>query len=772
MVKNINSKILLVIPLLIVLYFILKPSSAYFKSPYSTVVLDRNGDLLGARIAGDGQWRFGSDSNVSLKFKKAIVLFEDEHFYQHLGVNFFSLFRAAWHNIKAGKTVNGGSTLTMQLVRLHRFNKPRTVFEKMIEILLATRLELYFSKDRILLYYSDHAPFGGNVVGVTAASWRYFGRPPKDLSWAESALLAVLPNSPSIIHPGKNRELLLHKRNKLLFKIYSRGIISPETYRLALLEPLPLKPLLLDDVAPHFTENIKNKYPGKTTVTTLNKSLQENTDRIILDYYNTLKFNNINNLCAVIIEVKTGNVLAYSGNVPNISGKTEGQDVDCVMASRSTGSILKPLLFMAAQQEGLILPSTLLPDIPTRIGGFKPENYDMGYDGAVPAKRALARSLNIPAVRLLQMYGIPKFEDLLKKMGMSTLPYSPDHYGLTLIVGGAEGRLWDLTNIYAALAYKLNYYNRYSRYPLQNSKNDIYNKVTTDEIEAGAIWLTFDALLEVNRPDEETGWENFSSSRRIAWKTGTSYGYRDAWAIGTTPEYVVGVWAGNADGEGRPGLTGAGVAAPVMFRLFNLLPPTSWFAKPYDDLEKIQVCRMSGYKCGNYCDEKDSVYICRLGVKTALCPFHILVHLDKNAAKRVSSRCYDTDKMQHLHWFLLPPAMEYYYKKKNIFYKPLPPLLKGCNDDDNIISMELIYPSDNLKIFVPAELDGNPGRTVFEIADRDPDASLYWHVDNEYIGTTKTIHQIALNPSPGRHLLTVVDNNGKSLSRWFEVVCK
>jgi penicillin-binding protein 1C len=770
--KHIYKILLLSLLLLIILYFLLRPSSNYFQSCYSTVIVDKNGELLGARIADDGQWRFTGEEKLPEKFKASILLFEDKHFYHHLGINFFSLVRSAWQNIKAKKIVSGGSTVTMQVIRLHRVNKRRTIIEKFIEMILASRLELYVSKDKILSYYSNHAPFGGNVVGLTAASWRYFGRPPQSLSWSESALLAVLPNSPAIIHPGKNRLILLKKRNRLLFKLLINRYISKETYKLSLLEPLPLKPLPLEDIAPQFIENIKLQYPGKTTMSTLDKSLQENSNRIIADYYNTLKYNEINNLCALIIDVKTGNILTYIGNIPSQNFSVDGQNVDCIKASRSTGSILKPLLYMAAQQEGLILPSTLLPDIPTRIGGFKPENYDMGYDGAVPAKRALTRSLNIPAVRLLQMYGIPKFEDLLKKLGMSTLVYSPDHYGLTLIVGGAEGKLTDLTNIYAGLAYKLNFFNQNSYYPSSFSGNEFYDKVLSSGIDAGAIWLTFEALLEVNRPEEEWGWENFASSRKIAWKTGTSYGYRDAWAIGTTPEYVVGVWVGNADGEGRPGLTGVSVAAPVMFRLFNLLPATSWFYKPYDDLEKISVCHQSGYKAGPYCDDKDSIYISKLGIKTSICPYHSLIHLDNSSTKRVNSKCYDTDKMKHMHWFILPPAMEYFYRKKNIFYKPLPPLMKECNDDENISSMELIYPADFLKIIVPKEIDGSSGKAVFEMADRDPGAILYWHVDNEFIGTTRNIHQIALSPGPGKHLLTVVDNKGKMLTRWFEVAGK
>lgn len=745
--------------LLAIYYFSL--SRTLFPSNYSTVVFDRNGELVGARIATDGQWRFPADSVVPQKFQKCLVQFEDKHFFHHPGFNPISLGRALFKNLRAGRVVCGGSTITMQVIRLHRNAKDRTFIEKVIEIVLATRLELGYSKDNILKLYTTHAPFGGNVVGIQAASWRYFGRSAQNLSWAESALLAVLPNSPAMIHPGKNRDNLLHKRNRLLLNLLHSKIIDEETYKLSLLEPLPLKPLPLPDIAPHLTEALKKQSPGTIIHASIQKTVQDNVNRLVLDYFNQIKYNEIHNIAVVVIEVKTGKPLVYIGNVPSESGSPEGQDVDCILAPRSTGSILKPVLYMTMQKEGMLLPGTLVPDIPTRILGFKPENYDLGYDGAVPAKRALARSLNIPAVRMLQMYGIPKFQNILQKLGMSTLNFSPDHYGLTLIVGGGEGRLWDIASMYASMAQLLNETasgKRAVSFPLGDGWQ-------------AAAYLTFEALLEVNRPEEEAGWANLSSSRKVAWKTGTSYGFRDAWAIGTTPEYVVGVWVGNADGEGRPGLTGVGAAAPLMFRIFNSLPATSWFKKPFDDFERVPVCRLSGYKAGPYCDEVDSISVARAGVKTSICPYHVLIHTSPDGKFRVNSKCMSVDNMRHLHWFVLPPAMEWYYRKKNN-YRPLPPVKKSCNDEDSAMPMELIYPTDVLKIFVPHDLDGSPGKTIFEMAHRNPDAVLYWHVDNEFLATTKGIHQLSFNPAPGRHNLTVVDNEGHSLSRSFEVVNK
>ena len=779
-----NHKLLYSIILIIIIFYIFCLPHKLFPKDYSTVIYDRAGDLVGARIAVDGQWRFPEDSTVSDKFKMAIIAFEDQYFWYHPGFNPVSLFRAFRQNIKASKVVSGGSTISMQVIRLYRNHKKRNVIEKAVEIMLATRLELGYSKNDILRLYATHAPFGGNVVGIDAASWRYFGCNAKNLSWGEAALLAVLPNSPSSIHPGKNRLHLLKKRNNLIQKLYLKGTIDKEMYQLSLLEPLPIKPLPLPDICPQLTERLKNQTPGKSIKSTINKSVQVNINRIVSDYYNQIKANEIHNACVLVIEVNTGNVIAYVGNIPYQSTPVDGKDVDLIQAPRSTGSILKPLLYTAMLQEGMILPGTLIPDIPTRIAGFKPDNYDLSFDGAVPAKRALARSLNIPAVRMLQSYGIPKFQNFLQKLGMKTLVYSPDHYGLTLIVGGAEGKLWDIAGIYAGLARTLNYYNSFNKYTnntlhMPNLTVTISNSSLKEEssseatlLNAGAIWSTFEALVEVNRPDEEAGWVNLSSSRKIAWKTGTSYGFRDAWAIGTTPEYVVGVWVGNADGEGRPGLTGVGAAAPLLFRVFNSLPQTSWFQKPFDELVKVPVCHQSGYKAGSYCDKIDSTDILRAGLKTDICPYHILIHLSADGKFRVNNKCEKIDYIIHKHWFVLPPVMEWFYRRKNLFYNQIPPVKPGCMDNNPLAMMELIYPTDVLKIFIPREIDGTPGKTVFEIAHRNADAIIFWHIDNEYIGSTNGIHQISISPTPRRHQLTVVDNKGITLRRWFEVVDK
>ncbi|HLC83752.1 MAG TPA: transglycosylase domain-containing protein, partial [Bacteroidia bacterium] len=377
--------------------------------------------LLAAKIAEDGQWRFPLTKKLPQKFIDCIIQFEDRGYYSHWGVSPTAIVRATKQNLEAKKTVSGGSTITMQVIRMSRKGQKRTFFEKFIEIILATRLEFSYSKKEILSLYASNAPFGSNVVGIDAASWRYFGREPSKLSWAEAATLAVLPNAPSLIYPGKNQERLLKKRNRLLDQLFVAKIIDKETCELSKKEPLPGKPHAIPQIAPHLLQRAaKENFSGQRIVSTLDSHLQERVNTIIENHHKILRGNEIHNACAIVLDVSTGNVLAYVGNTAN-KGKPEYEgDVDVISAPRSTGSILKPFLFANMLNDGELLSTTLIPDIPTQIAGYAPQNYNQTFDGAVPAKRALARSLNIPAVRMLQNYGIEKFNYNLKKMGMTT----------------------------------------------------------------------------------------------------------------------------------------------------------------------------------------------------------------------------------------------------------------------------------------------------------------------------------------------------------------
>jgi penicillin-binding protein 1C len=763
--------------------------SHLFEAPTSFVIEASNGTLLSASIAKDGQWRFPMPNEVPEKFVKCIIAFEDNRFYWHPGIDPLSMARAIRQNSKAKKTVSGGSTLTMQVVRLSK-KRSRTLLNKVLESVQAFRLELRYSKKEILRLYAANAPFGSNVVGLTAASWRYYGRDPGSLSWGEMATLAVLPNSPSLIHPGKNVARLIKKRNDLLDKLARLKVIDPQTAILSKLEPIPDRPLPLPQNAYHllsrFKQERQNLNIGSTLLkSTLQEHLQLNVNDILKRYNHRYKANGINNIAGIVLDVKTGTVLSYIGNIYQPDEPETESYVDMIQAARSPGSTLKPLLYASMLNDGFILPKTLIPDIPTQIGGYSPQNYDLGYDGAIPADQALSRSLNIPAVKMLQQYKYQRFYDKLKQFKFSSLTQPADHYGLSLILGGSEITMWDLTKAYLGMARSLNHYNDYKgRYNVhdydepvylqenaqRDTRFDQYESELTSIVDHGAIWNTFNAMEELIRPGQEGSWEQFTSSRRIAWKTGTSFGFRDAWAIGITPKYVVCVWAGNADGEGRPGLTGIDIAAPAMFDIFKQLPEGKWFATPQNKLKKIIICRESGYKASEFCIDKVEQLSSHSGVKTNLCPYHKIIHLDKSEQHQVTSDCIPVANMVHKSWFTLPPIMEYYYKIKNSNYHTRPPFMEDCSTVENNQVMEMIYPRNGATLYIPLEIDGKRGKVVLTATHISSGTKIYWHLDNTFLATTINFHQLEISPLPGKHMLTLVDNKGNRLVQTFTIL--
>jgi len=770
---------------LAILFYVLLPDRI-FHAPTSYVVEDRDGNLLGASIASDGQWRFPSDRPVPEKFARCIVAFEDKRFFYHPGVDLIALGRAIVQNIRSRRVVSGGSTLSMQVIRMSR-DQPRTLWQKMVEAFLAIRLEASHRKSSILALYSANAPFGSNVVGLDAAAWRYFGRPPDRLSWAESAMLAVLPNAPALIHPGRNRRALLAKRNALLDRLADRGTLDSVTLNLAKLEPLPDRPHPLPRLAPHLLERFKKEYrqldvTATRVRTSLDRDLQQRVAEMVDRYHRTFSANGIHNAAALVLNVETGAALAYVGNVHTPQTDESESQVDMITSLRSPGSTLKPLLYAAMLSDGLILPHTLIPDIPTQIGGYMPQNYDLGYDGAIPASRALSRSLNVPAVKMLQQYRYQRFHSLLKRMGVHTLRRPADFYGLSLILGGCEVTPWELAGTYASMARTLNHYDRYKAnynpadyHPpsyLSNSAESADKQIErASVIDHASLYFTFEAMKEVMRPGEEALWEQFASSKKIAWKTGTSFGFRDGWAVGLTTGHVVCVWVGNADGEGRPGLTGIETAAPLMFDIFDLLPASGWFVAPIDRMVQTAVCRESGYLAGPDCAHADTVYIPVPGHRSTACPYHQTIHTNAEGTLQVTAECTAPDQLVATPWFVLPPAMEYYYKIRHGNYQELPPFAPGCQPGEER-SMEMIYPRDHAKIYIPLEIDGQRGRVIFKAAHRKGDTHIYWHLDDAFVGETQTYHQLALDIPAGSHRITLVDDQGSQISQHFEILEK
>ena len=777
-------RLVLATALLLFAFWLLVPVVS-FDDPLSTVVLDRDGQLLGAWIAADGQWRFGVAETVPEKFAAAITTFEDRRFRFHPGVDPLALVRAAITDLRRGRVVSGGSTLTMQVVRLARKGRPRTLFEKAVEAVLAVRLTLSLSKNRVLGLYAAYAPFGGNTVGLDAAAWRYFGRDARLLSWAETATLAVIPNAPSLAYPGRNRDLLLSKRNRLLDALRQRGLIDPLTADLAKRELLPPAPERVPMLAPHLVARVRaERQPRRFRAgdashwvrTTLRLSVQERLTEVLGRHRRVLAENGAFNAAALVLDVPTGEVLAYAGNQWPPGAGEHGEHVDVVPAPRSTGSVLKPLLFASMLEAGEVLPTQLVPDVPTHIGTFHPENFDREYSGAVPAAQALARSLNVPAVRMLRAYGVDRFCAVLRRLGIATLDRPGEHYGLALILGGAEGTLWDVTGVYAGLARSaLAPTARAARGAFFAPKYEwpVRREGIASPLGPAASYLTLRAMLEVERPGDDLAWRSFGSSRKIAWKTGTSYGFRDAWAVGVTPRHAVGVWVGNADGEGRPGLTGHSAAAPILFDVFDTLPGGPFFSVPAEGLVDVEVCARSGMRVGPQCEARRAELVPAAGLDSPPCSFCRLVHTDGTGQWQVHADCEPVEAIRATAWFVLPPAMEVHYRRFHADYRPPPPFRPDCRaavGASGSGSLSFVYPREGAAVLVPLEMDGSAGRVVFEAAHRDKAARVFWHLDDEYLGETLDVHQMALAPRPGPHVLVLVDERGETVRRRFTAV--
>lgn len=734
------------------------PMDPLFNAPRSTVLLDRSGATLAATVASDGQWRMPPGDSVPNRFETCLIAFEDRRFRSHFGIDLPSLIRAAAQNHRAGRVVSGGSTLTMQVARMARGNRPRTWWNKLVEALLALRLEARYSKDDILSHYVANAPFGGNVVGLEAAAWRWFGRAPHQLGWAESATLAVLPNAPARIHPGRQRDALRSKRDRLLSYLRDNGTIDSLTCALASEEPIPERPQPMPQLAPHLLSTLEQQgHRGQRLRSTVQADLQRRIHAIASRYAPALHGNEVHNAAVLVLNTRTGDVLAYLGNLPTTAAIHAGA-VDIVQAPRSTGSLLKPFLHAALLQHGELMPDQLVADVPTHYEGFAPRNFDERYDGAVPASQALARSLNIPAVRALRLHGIARSLHLLRGMGLQHIDRSAEDYGLSLIVGGAESTLWELTGAYASMARILLGDVHAVRPPevLTREAPEPTNATRTP-LGAAAVYHTLVALQGLNRPDAEAGWARFADNEAIAWKTGTSYGHRDAWAIGVTDRYTVGVWTGNADGEGRPGLTGTIAAAPMLFEVFGALPNSSGFDPPYDELEPMAVCRESGFRAGPDCVPVDTLPIIRVAMRTAPCPYHERLFVNSAETEVV-----EPGTGGHwTNWFVLPPTMEHYYAASHPNYRPFP------HTAMTQAPMGLIYPESDARLLVPVQLDGTVRPVVLHAAHRDSQATINWDLDGVHLGRTTGDHRLSVDLSSGPHEVTLTDQQGRMLRTRF-----
>ncbi|MCK5003888.1 MAG: penicillin-binding protein 1C [Candidatus Aminicenantes bacterium] len=761
-------KIFIALLSLVILYSIIPLPGEMFDVDHSTVITDRNGKLLRAFLNEDEQWHFPDDPDIEFSDKliKSVINFEDRYFYYHPGVNPVSLFRAIVGNITAGKVKSGASTISMQVIRLS-LKKKRTLLNKLIEIFQSMKMEIRYSKKEILRIYLNNAPYGGNIIGANAASLRYFGKAPLHLTWNEAAILAVLPNSPGLISPLLNRDHLIRKKNRLLKKLLNRDIISEDVYRQSSSESVPSGLISFPSVSPHFAEYMKGVYGNKGTLirATIDKDHQIRIEHLIKEHLKYLSTFGIKNGAVVVAETSSGKVRAYCGSQDFFDYDKNGQ-VDGARAARSSGSILKPFLYALAIDEGAVLEKTILKDIPSYFGSFSPSNASMKFSGVVTVKEALIRSLNVPAVRLLNFYGLHKFYLFLKSSGVTTLVRDPDDYGLTLILGGAETRLTDLVRIYRGLGNN----GRFS--PLIFSQDYLERGEARDLITPEASYLTLNMMRELKRPGAEFYWEQYQSKTPIAWKTGTSYGQRDAWSVGVSPDWTIGVWIGNFRGEGNPELAGYSCAAPLMFDIFNYLPKErsgEWFGRDGLNFKQVELCNKTGFLAGENCEDTVVEDAPPGPDVIPLCPYHKSVYVTLDEKFSVCSLCWSEGKYKKIIKLLFPPDVSQFLREKGDIVDSIPPHTKGCSSGSGSNPIQILYPVKNARILIPVDFNRKVQNITIRVAHKFKDKEIFWYIDKTYKGVTKNKHKMIIDLSPGWHMLEVLDSDGNNAKRRFYI---
>lgn len=747
------------------IYLVLPLGKQKLQADYSQVILASDESILRVFLNEEEQYLLSPELQQTIpdKLKQAVLTYEDRYFYQHPGVNPWSLMRAMYLNVKHHKVVSGGSTITMQVARMIR-PKPRTYWNKFLEIMLAFKLEVHLTKDEILRQYLIHAPYGSNIRGYLAASHRYFEKKPSRLTWAEACLFAVLPNAPGIIFPTSNTDLLKAKRDELLAVMYHEGLLPKASYELSLLEAIPNRIAPFDLHAPHLTDRIHLENDLDVVRTTIDAALQEEVNFFVRQHAAKVAFQGIRNASALVVNNQTGEVVAYVGSQGYNDMDRQGR-VDGITSARSSGSILKPFLYALAIDDGLILPKTLIRDIPTYFGSFSPNNASEEFSGVSPANEALIYSLNVPAVRLLNAYGVDKFYNQMKECGISSLFRSAEEYGLPIILGGAEVTPWDMAKMYRGLAN-------------QGSFSDIHylkgasNGFDKQLVSPGASFLILDELQELIRPGLEFYWKKYSSQRPVAWKTGTSYGHKDAWAVGTTPRWTVVVWAGNFDGESNKAIAGMQTAGPLLFNIFQVLPEEGnqpWFVSYKKDFVTVKTCAETGFYASRSCPNPIDTDAPRHMKPLGICPYHKRYYVEQG--HRVCSRCWKGGQ-QMKHQLAFTPDINFYLRQSGNLTRQIPAHDPDCPSRQEEEALTIIYPLQDARIFIPKDFDGGHQSLVAKVASQFPDRKLFWYLDDELLGSTEKSGTFPLNLANGIHHLMVMDEEGNQDKVRFSAVAR
>lgn len=737
------------------------------KKPPSISIYSSEGKLLRVFISQDGRYRMNVKLNeISPFLIKAILIYEDRYFFYHPGVNPFSLIRALVINIKAKRIVCGGSTITMQIARMME-PKERNILSKLIELFRALQLELKYSKKELLEIYFNLAPYGGNIEGVKSASYLYFGKPPGQLSKGEVCLLVALPRNPEKTRPDRYFKNAYKIRKNVANRLLSFNGISRKTYDEIISEPMPKKRKELPFFAPHLAELVKSISPDKDTIiTTINYNLQTACERFAKEYILPLRKSGITQCSVVVIENKTHKVRALVGSAEFFDEKYSGQ-VNGAIAPRSPGSTLKPFLYAMALDEGIITPKMVIPDVPVDYTGYSPENYDGKYRGVVTAEEALFQSLNVVAVTFYSKTK-NKFFNFLREGELTTIKKPFSHYGLSLILGSCEVSLLELTNLYTGIANL----GKFSNYRLIEDNNLPGEKRL---FSPASCYIISEILAKGERPDLPFIWEATVDLPKIAWKTGTSYGRRDAWSIGYNSDYTVGVWVGNFSGEGNENLVGGEVGTPLLFDIFNYLTKDfsskRWYSKP-DTINTREICEISGMPKNKYCPITVSDFYIPGVSSNKKCDYHKLLFIDSETDCRLCPVCKQNRKYHEKLFIQYPAQIATYFKRNGYPVEEIPSHYPDCTSLAEYKAPVIRSPSDSSNYYITKEVKEEYQRILFEASSPNSIRKIHWLVNGKLFSSVAPTEKIFYTPTPGKHRIACIDDEGNSSEVVINVVLK
>jgi len=724
------------------------------KTRYSQVVLAQDSAILHAYLTPDQKWRLKTELHeISPTLRKTLLQKEDKYFYYHGGINPVAFLRATVSNIWYWRRESGASTITMQVARLLE-PKQRTYAGKVREIFHALQLEWHYSKDEILQLYLNLVPYGGNIEGVKSASMLYFGKMPLQLSLAEVVTLTIIPNRPNSLTLGKDNDLIHKERNRWLKRLLKAGVFPEKYLQNAMQEALDAKRLTPPELAPQFCHRVASQFATQSNLhTTLNSEKQAKAEQFVQVYMQRLKHLGINNAAVLIINNATKAVEGYVAS-SDFDDKFNSGQVDGIRAVRSPGSTLKPIVYGLAIDRGFITPKTIMADVPSSFNGFEPENFFKRFLGNVTAEQALIQSLNIPAVELIEMVGVPYTIQKLEQAHFKQIRKDRKKLGLSMILGGCGVTLEEMTMLFSALTTA----GKFSPAQFLTTQDvPTAEKILSPE----AAYLVSDMLSQATRPDLPTKFANTYKLPKIAWKTGTSYGRRDAWCIGYNPRYTIGVWVGNFSGEGVNRLIGAEIATPLLFQIFNALEydkGNEWFKAP-NGLKPRYVCSETGNLPTEHCKHQLIDYYIPLVSNTQRCKHVQQVWVSEDETESYCLACLPNKGYKANLYPQFKPEIRAFYDAQGQQYARIPRHNPHCTRVVIEGAPVILSPASGREYIIDRQ---NPPELLLQCKTESDVQQVYWYIDGQFLQAATPQARVFFKPTLGYQKIACSDDKGRN----------